>query len=98
MEKKSGKKAAPSENVANSKVAKGKNVTTTDETTTAKKRALRSEIAGVSTTAVKKTPAKKKVNRSVKKTSLDVAARLAGAEPKVELSPAFRALAEPALP
>ena len=109
MEKKHTLKAAVAKKTVASKEIKLKADTTPVATSPVKKRAAKSEPGaptGVETGSAKQkitktvraaTP-KKAVKATLKKVGADVTAEIAVAEPKVALSPVFKALAEPILP
>lgn len=98
MKKKAAKKPSAKRSAAGTKDAELKAAAETAAISPAKKRAAntisKTAVAGTGT----KTVAKKEPKRSAKKAILDVTAELASGEPRVEISPAFKTLAEPALP
>lgn len=67
-------------------------------TASAKAKKTLKKVSTPEATATGESAIKKAPKRSAKKTTLDVTAEIAVTEPKVELSPAFKALSEPKLP
>ena len=97
MEKKAAKNAPAKKKVAEPKEIELKTAVAATATSPSKKRASKSVPKATATVATKKTPVKKAAKKFTKPASLDVTAEIV-AEPQVELSPAFKVLAEPVLP
>jgi len=91
MEKKTPKKAGVKKKAAAPKAIKTAAETLEVPTSIVKKPAAK-------TTAALKKPRTARAAEKIGSTVLDATAEIAAAEPKVELSPVFKALAEPALP
>ncbi|CAN5479782.1 hypothetical protein BH10ACI3_BH10ACI3_27380 [soil metagenome] len=69
-----------------------------EATSPVKKRAVKTAKETARAVKAEAKPVKKTAKKAVKKATLDETAAIAAAEPKVELSPVFKALAEPTLP
>ena len=108
MEKKVTKKAAATEKMAVAKEVESKDTSIAVGAKPVKrpavkavkkvKKAAKEIILKDKAAAVATSPAKKTVKKTAKKATLDVTAEIAATEPLAQLSPVFKALAEPVLP